>query len=116
MRRVWHLNEAAATLESAPASEGDVSEMVTRLKSEVAKAQKALDKETAELVAQWPELKERYRQDELVYEVRGREIRLPLTSESLARKKIPKVALPGFTDPGQIYRWMWRENLPGLFP
>ena len=116
VRRVWHLKEAAAVLEEAPKSEGDLSEMVARLKDEVAKAQKALDKETTELVEQWPALRERYRQDELVYEVRGREIRQPLTTESLARKRIPKVALPGFTDPGEIYRWMRRENLPGYFP
>ncbi|RLC30128.1 MAG: methylmalonyl-CoA mutase, partial [Deltaproteobacteria bacterium] len=27
-----------------------------------------------------------------------------------------KIALPKFTDPGEIYRWMRRENLPGHFP
>jgi methylmalonyl-CoA mutase len=33
-------------------------------------------------------------QDELVYQVRGREIRVPLFTESLSRQKIPKIALP----------------------
>ncbi|MBL0713140.1 MAG: methylmalonyl-CoA mutase, partial [Desulfosarcina sp.] len=57
-----------------------------------------------------------YQQDELVYQVRDHEIRVPLYTESLCRKKIPKIALPHFKDPGEIYRWLRRENLPGHFP
>jgi methylmalonyl-CoA mutase len=58
----------------------------------------------------------RYSGDELVYTVRGREIRVPLYSESLSHQKIPKISLPRFTDPGEIYSWLRRENLPGYFP
>jgi methylmalonyl-CoA mutase len=29
---------------------------------------------------------------------------------------MPKICLPKFKDPGEIYRWMRRENLPGFFP
>jgi len=110
LRQVWHLKETAKTLE------GDTQALIARLKKEVKKAEGNLDKETASLFEQWGDLKEKYSKDELVYEVRGREIRLPLYSESLSHQKIRKVSLPAFKDPGEIYRWMRRENLPGYFP
>lgn len=110
LRKVWHLKETAKTLE------GDAQTLIARLKKEVKKAEGNLDKETASLFEQWGDLKEKYSKDELVYEVRGQEIRLPLYSESLSHQKIRKVSLPVFKDPGEIYRWMRRENLPGYFP
>jgi len=110
LRQTWHLKETAKTLK------GDTQALISRLKKEVKKAQKNLDKETISLIEQWKDLKEKYSKDELVYEVRGQEIRLPLYSESLSHQKIRKVSLPAFKDPGEIYRWMRRENLPGYFP
>ncbi|QTA93145.1 fused isobutyryl-CoA mutase/GTPase IcmF [Desulfonema magnum] len=115
VRRVWHLKETAKAI-SKDTLEGDTSSLLSRLKDEVAKAEKLLDKETAELVGKWDELKAAYSKDELVYTVRDREIRVPMYTESLSHQKIPKISLPGFKDPGEIYRWMRRENLPGYFP
>ena len=114
IRKSWHLKEAMAALGSG--LEGDAPTLLNRFRSELASAEAALEKETRDLLAQWKTFKESYTKDELVYSVRGREIRVPLFTESLCHKKIPKVALPGFTDPGEIYRWMRRENLPGYFP
>jgi len=115
VRKVWHLNEAAGIL-SQNEPENNFSKAVSRLKQEVAKAEERLDKETSSLLEQWEKIKQIYSKDELVYKVRKREIRLPLYSESLAHKKIPKLSLPRFKDPGEIYRWMREENLPGYFP
>ncbi|MGE0087531.1 MAG: fused isobutyryl-CoA mutase/GTPase IcmF [Desulfococcaceae bacterium] len=115
VRRTWHLEETAKTLSESDLS-GDKGQLLDRLKKEAEAAQKILDKETADLLKQWEELREAYTKDDLVYYVRDREIRVPLYTESLCHKKIPKVSLPRFTDPGEIYRWMRRENLPGYFP
>ncbi len=110
VRKVWHLKESQSLLE------GEIQELVSRFKEEAAKAEKLLDKETKELLASWEVMKEAYSKDELVYKVRDREIRVPLKLESLCHKMIPKISLPKFKDPGEIYRWMRRENLPGYFP
>jgi methylmalonyl-CoA mutase len=59
---------------------------------------------------------QRYSGDELVYDRPRPEIRVPLYTESLSHQKIPKISLPRFKDPGEIYRWLRRENLPGYFP
>ncbi|HYS50390.1 MAG TPA: methylmalonyl-CoA mutase family protein, partial [Burkholderiales bacterium] len=39
-----------------------------------------------------------------------------LNTISLSGTKVPKVALPGFEDHGEILKWRMRENLPGSFP
>jgi methylmalonyl-CoA mutase len=115
LRRVWHLEESARVLTDDQAA--DTSEaLLDRLNQAAAQARQALDPETTTLVEGWEKTKNDYQQDELVYQVRNREIRVPLFTESLCRKKIPKIALPHFKDPGEIYRWLRRENLPGHFP
>jgi methylmalonyl-CoA mutase len=65
---------------------------------------------------QWEEIRNAYNKDELVYQVRDREIRVPLYILSLSHTRIPKIALPAFTDPGEIFTWIRKENVPGKFP
>jgi len=114
-RKAWHLKEAARALADAEESK-DAGEAVDRLRAELEKADAALDPETVRLLEDWPRTVESYSGDEFVYRVRDQEIRVPLTTESLARQRIPKVVLPRFRDPGEIYRWLREENLPGRFP
>ncbi len=115
VRRVWHLEESVAALAPAAAEE-TVPALINRLKAEVAGASEEIAGDTSDLLAQWEKTRKAYSQDELVYRVRDREIRVPLFTESMSHKKIPKISLPAFTDPGEIYRWLRRENLPGFFP
>ncbi len=115
VRRAWHLKETARAI-SGDDLEGSTEALLGRLKEEIAKAEEAVAPETSKLLEQWKEIKEKYSADELVYTVRGREIRVPLFVESLSRKRIPKIVLPRFQDPGELYRWMRRENVPGRFP
>jgi methylmalonyl-CoA mutase len=67
-------------------------------------------------LARWDETLQRYKGDEFVYTVRGREIRQPMKLESLSHLMIPRVAVPRFVDPGDRLRWMYRENFAGTFP
>ena len=64
----------------------------------------------------WPAVVESYSGDEQVVRVRDKEIRTKLTRESLSGTKIPRVALPRFTDHGELVRFWRSENLPGYFP
>jgi methylmalonyl-CoA mutase len=68
------------------------------------------------LLDQWPEVVKKYKADDFVYSVRGREIRLPLTTTSLSQLRIPKISLPKYQAWGDILRWLLTENLPGEFP
>ncbi len=87
-----------------------------QLKAAVASAEAGVYEESRKLLDRWQEIKDAYVKDELVYKVRDREIRVPLYSESLAKTRIPKIALPGLTAPSEIYKWMRQENVPGYFP
>ena len=80
------------------------------------KFQKKLDPECLSLLNNWQLVKDKYKSDFVVYEVRGREIKQPLTSISLSGSKIPKVVLPQYNDWGDILEWQLQENLPGQFP
>jgi methylmalonyl-CoA mutase len=115
VRKIWHLKETAAGF-SADDLEADKQTLMAHLKEEIQKAETALNADTVQTLAEWEDLKATYSKDELVYSVRDHEIRVPLFTESLAHSQIPKIQLPKFEDPGEIYRWIREENVPGRFP
>ena len=75
-----------------------------------------LSADARELLAQWPQTRLRYAQDEFIVKSRDKELRAQLTYESLSGTRIRKVALPSFEDDGEVLRFLMKENLPGYFP
>ncbi|MDJ0974497.1 MAG: methylmalonyl-CoA mutase family protein [Planctomycetota bacterium] len=75
-----------------------------------------VDARAAEILAAWPEIRERYEQETVTYKVRNRELATPAHTLSLAGSKIPKVALPTTDERGEILRFLLLEGLPGSFP
>jgi len=112
LRRRWHLAEALAAIGTGE----DAAGLVARLRAELARAEEAIDPETRRLEQEWEEIRRVYTGDELAYRVRDREVRLPLAVETLAHSRLPKVALPRFADPAEIYRFLREESVPGRFP
>ncbi|MEE4315297.1 MAG: methylmalonyl-CoA mutase family protein, partial [Desulfofustis sp.] len=86
------------------------------LQSKIDELSGDVDKQTEELLTAWQQISADYAGDELVYTVRGKEVRVPLFTTSLCHSRIPKISLPRFQDPGDIYRWLRTEHLPGYFP
>ena len=82
----------------------------------IAEREQALDPGARALLEQWPEVRQSYTGDEYVVKVRDREIRTQLKFESLSGLDIPRVALPGYEDHGELLKWLLLENLPGRFP
>ncbi|MCU0561742.1 MAG: methylmalonyl-CoA mutase family protein [Desulfobacterales bacterium] len=115
LRGAWHLAESARALEGKT-PEDEPPQLLAHLKQEAARAWEAVEPATRGALEEWKEIQQIYSGDELVYSVRDREIRLPLYTRSLARSRIPKIVLPRFEDPAEIYRWMREENVPGRFP
>ncbi len=114
VRKRWHLHESADQLSSVKDAEAD--KLVGLLNSEAEAVSQTITPETEKVVSNWNELKAAYSGDDYIYTVRGKEIRVPLYTNSLSHTKIPKISLPKFNDPGDIYHWMRKENLPGYFP
>lgn len=68
------------------------------------------------LIDEWEETKKRYEADYFEYQVRDKVFRRPLKTISLSGTSIPKIAVPRFSDWGDILRWRLQENFPGKFP
>ncbi len=112
VRRVHHLRNSLDLLtgdETAAAAREQLQQAIETYRSHV-------DKQTEETLATWADIKQAYSGDELVYTVRGREVRVPLYTTSLCHSRIPKISLPRFQDPGDLYTWLRHEHLPGYFP
>ncbi|MDQ3072883.1 MAG: methylmalonyl-CoA mutase family protein [Bacteroidota bacterium] len=75
-----------------------------------------LDNKSKVLLREWPELAQKYKGDEFIYKVRDREIHVPLHTESLSHIRVPKVAIPNYSDHGDTLYWLLNENIPGSFP
>ncbi|WP_431956011.1 fused isobutyryl-CoA mutase/GTPase IcmF [Nocardia lijiangensis] len=104
-QRVQRLEQVLAELPEDTA----VADLLSTARTELTDA-------NAALVAEWPSVAESYRGDEQVVRVRDREIRTPLRRESLSGSSVPRVALPHYTDHGELLRFLRAENLPGRFP
>lgn len=87
-----------------------------RLDELAGRAESELSDESRALLDAWPKLKEQYSADELVVKVRDREIHTPLWRDTLSGNRVPRVALPRYSDHGDLLRFLRSENLPGRFP
>jgi isobutyryl-CoA mutase len=81
-----------------------------------AEADAELTDDDRALLDGWPATVEAYSGEVRTETVRGNEMVVPLTRESLSGTPVPRVALPRFTDHGELLRWLRSENLPGEFP
>ncbi|MBH0777380.1 cobalamin-dependent protein [Nocardia sp. NEAU-351] len=130
--RVRYLAEIAETVRgyhADTAGQAAAAQRVRRLElvaaelPDVAAVADALDRargeltaDNAALLAEWPALAASYAGAEQVVTVRGKEIRTTLRRETLSGLSIPRVALPRYTDHGELLRFLRAENLPGRFP
>jgi methylmalonyl-CoA mutase len=86
------------------------------LRRKLSETRKGIGKDDLELINGWGKNDERYRSKSYSYTVRDKKIQVALSRESLSGLDIPKIALPRFTDKGDLYAWLRKENLPGSFP
>ena len=108
--RVRRADRLAHVLEET----GEAGEALLRERLE--EAISAVDPRAATLLADWEKISAAYAEDELISTVGSREIAVQLKRESLAGLKIPRVALPKFSDRGDLLSWLLLENVPGHFP
>jgi isobutyryl-CoA mutase len=112
VRRRQHLRSAREEIEAGDAPAAALEALDARL-AEIAEG---IAPEVDALLGDWPVTMDAYAGDEYVYTVRDREFRVPLTRETLAGTKVPRVALPRHSDDGDLLTFLRAENLPGGFP
>jgi methylmalonyl-CoA mutase len=110
--------DIARRLQSAIEAEAllgdDVAAAPLRAKRE--ELERGLDNEHRAALEGWAETRAAYAGDEYVYQVRGRDVRVPISNETLSHQRVPKVALPNYRGWGDLLRWLLQENVPGSFP
>lgn len=108
--KIWQLEGALALL----GDNTDESRSVIETKLDYFREK--LSEDCRGVLKRIPVVREQYLQDEFVYTVRGKDISTVLNRRSLSGIRIPRIALPRFNNPGDLLRWVYRENLPGRFP
>ncbi|WP_199431826.1 fused isobutyryl-CoA mutase/GTPase IcmF [Qaidamihabitans albus] len=102
-----------AAARDALAADGADTGAIDRL---LGSAESAVDGDIAELLRGYDELAESYRGEELVFTVRDKELHTQLWRDTLSGSRIPRVALPRYTDRGELLSFLRREHVPGYFP
>ena len=90
--------------------------LVNALEQQLLQLERKLSPENKDLVSQWDALVEKYKNEDYIFKVRDKEIKIKTHSESLSHTQVPKVAMPKFKAWGDRLRWQLQENVPGEFP
>ena len=120
-RRLQRLTETGAELAVAgdgAAGEGPqaAAEGARAVAALAAQARQDLSDGSTGLIEGWPAVVKAYTGDEQVVRIGDRELRTQLTRETLSGNRVPRVAVPRYTDHGELLRFLREENLPGYFP
>ncbi|MCB0357587.1 MAG: methylmalonyl-CoA mutase, partial [Bdellovibrionales bacterium] len=83
---------------------------------QIAELKKELGEQIVGELENFDQWRQTYERDELVYTVRGQEIRQPLVRESLAGTSVPRVVVPSKKDWGERLEYLRLENVAGQFP
>jgi methylmalonyl-CoA mutase len=105
----WAAEQAAAAEEYYRLEAGGNEERI-------AQARARIDPANLSRLEGWDQRMGAYDQEDFVSLVRGREVSVPITAESLSHSRIPKVAVPRMRGWGDRLAWLLQENLPGSFP
>jgi len=116
VRRDADLTDRAAALKTAAEAAGKDPKVREALEAGAEEVLGRVSADSRAALETWNTCEDVYRKDEMVYEVRGREFRVPMYSETLAGTKIPKVMVPRFRSRGDLLEYLMVENVPGTFP
>ncbi|RMG24603.1 MAG: methylmalonyl-CoA mutase [Bacteroidetes bacterium] len=113
-QQLQSLSESIALLKNK--EEQSRQDLLHSLQQAYTQLEQQLDPANRKLIESWEEEQHAYQQDEYVYEVRGKEIRVQTFHQSLSHSRIPKIAWPRYTSWADRLRWKLQENVPGKFP
>jgi methylmalonyl-CoA mutase len=100
-------------LEITPKEEID---FIKLLLAQFDKVKMNLDPYNWEIILNWKEKVQRYKNPIYSFKVRDKEIKIETHTKSLSHSDIPKVALPKYEAWGDLLKWNLQENVPGEFP
>ncbi|MEO0043905.1 MAG: hypothetical protein RL329_3353 [Bacteroidota bacterium] len=114
--QLYNLKNAIQIIQNQAIHSSDGATIVDGLEKNAAILGLKLLGENRQILENWAATQARYKADDFVYTVRGKEIKVPIFRKTLSGLKIPRIALPKYKDWGDILTWSLRENVPGAFP
>ncbi|MBU1195198.1 MAG: cobalamin-dependent protein [Proteobacteria bacterium] len=112
VRNHWHLDQSVKLMTEKQWN----TALIEKLKQALADADAQVQADTRKTIDEFNTIKDQYTHEELVYPVRGKNIKTALYTTSLSNLSIPKISVPHFVDPGEQYIFARKENFPGHFP
>ncbi|KAB1155342.1 methylmalonyl-CoA mutase family protein [Tenacibaculum aiptasiae] len=97
-------------------TQSDEQDFIKLLIAQFDKVKLNLDPHNWEIILNWQEKVQKYKDPIYTFKVRDKEIKIATHTESLSHSQIPKVALPKYQAWGDLLRWNLQENVPGEFP
>ncbi|WP_435264332.1 methylmalonyl-CoA mutase family protein [Tenacibaculum sp. nBUS_03] len=97
-------------------AQNDEQDFIKLLIAQFDKVKLNLDPHNWEIILNWQEKVQKYKNPIYTFKVRDKEIKIATHTESLSHSQIPKVALPKYQAWGDLLRWNLQENVPGEFP
>ncbi len=113
-RERQRLREALRMLHDAAGPSGQQTQ--TDLESLARERDAALNEDARALLDEWPSVRDSYSGSEHRQDTNRGQVRTSLVHTTLSGSELRKVALPRYSDDGDLLRWLMRENLPGRFP
>jgi methylmalonyl-CoA mutase len=115
-RRLYGLKIALDELKAAPRKDAEAKSAADFIRKTIEEVEAKLDWRCKNILDNHEERVRKYAEDEYVYKVRDKDIKVRTFQKSLSGTRIPRVASPKFKDWGDILRWRLQENFPGEFP
>lgn len=113
-QRLYSIQKSIEVINEA--SLDDKDRLVKKLQETYAQLELKLDPINKQLLSNWTEKVKGYKNENYVFKVRGKEIKIETHYKSLSHTKIPKVATPTYKAWGDLLKWNLQENVPGEFP
>ncbi len=111
-QQMYALQETIALMEKSGAGE----ESLASLQKQLQEVSDQLEAANRKILDTWQQKVQAYKDDEYVFKVRDKEIRVKTHTKTLSHLSIPKISLPKYRGWGDILKWNLLENVPGQFP
>ena len=92
------------------------SGMLAQFSEAIGLREAQLSAQSSTMLQDWPQISDAYASDEIVTFTRGKQLHTATSHTTLSGTRISKVALPRYSDDGDLLTWLRLENLPGYFP
>lgn len=112
--KLYGLQSSKETIEAMDVEDKD--RLLKGLQEQFEKVKLDLDPHNWEILQDWENKRQRYKDEVYTFSVRGKDIKVKTHTESLSHSQIPKVVTPRYKAWGDILKWILQENVPGEFP